>query len=318
MSEIACEPIRMILGTAERRFAVQIPHLLESVEDETAARLQSGAGRVPWETFRRMLDRLEGAIGGREVTKDFFDDRFAGPERRHLLGGLAALFTDSRQLYRYATNVYAPGHFPVLERNLEIQHDGTLLLEVRLPIEARDSPPFWWGLGSLLRRLPRLLGQAEALVDVQISDRHAIYRITPPPPLTIAARLRSSIRGFFAHQTAAELVNEQGREIAKIHTALIETRKRLEREIVKASQREQQRIAHDLHDGLGQQLTAVSLQAKLLEDTLRECAPEYADEAARFVEDVREAARVARDLAHGLDEIGRRNLDDDASGAARK
>ena len=143
MIEVSSKPIHTILRTAEANFGIDIPHLLESVSADTAV-LSRGEGRLPWTLCCKVMERLEDSIGGREATKDFFDGHFEGMERKRLLGGLAGLFTDSRQLYRYAANVYAPGHFPNVECSLEIQSDGTLVLEARLPIEARDCPPFWW------------------------------------------------------------------------------------------------------------------------------------------------------------------------------
>lgn len=306
MIEISSRPIRNVLRIAETRFGVDVASLLEFMPEDTSA-ISPGHSRIPWEVFCSLLERLEEAIGGRQATKDFFGELWGNGERKGFLGGLAAHFADSRQLYRYATNIYAPEHLPILACSLEIQSDGTIALDTRIPIEARNCPVFWWGLGSFLRRIPCLLGQSEALVDIEVGDRQAIYRITPPPPLTIAVRFRNSIRGFFAHKTAAEMAKEQAAEIERVHKTLIETREQMEREIVKASQREQQRVAHDLHDSLGQQLTAVSLQAALLEATLKECAPEFADEATQIAREVKEASQFARRLAHGLGEIGRRN-----------
>ena len=68
--------------------------------------------------------------------------------------------------------------------------------------------------------------------------------------------------------------------------------------------REQQRLAYDLHDGLGQQLAAVALRAELLQEKLNGAAT--SQEAAAIVGLIREAARQTRMTAHALDtsEIG--------------
>jgi signal transduction histidine kinase len=81
-------------------------------------------------------------------------------------------------------------------------------------------------------------------------------------------------------------------------------RTRAEREILKISNREQQRFAYDLHDGLGQQLAAVALRAELLQEELN--GAEISQEAAAIVGLIREAARQTRLTAHTLDasEIG--------------
>jgi signal transduction histidine kinase len=81
-------------------------------------------------------------------------------------------------------------------------------------------------------------------------------------------------------------------------------RTRAEREILQISNREQQRVAYDLHDGLGQQLAAVALRAELLQEKLN--GAEISQEAAAIVGLIREAARQTRMTAHALDtsEIG--------------
>jgi signal transduction histidine kinase len=88
----------------------------------------------------------------------------------------------------------------------------------------------------------------------------------------------------------------------------IAERTRAEREILEISNREQQRFAYDLHDGLGQQLAAVALRAKLLQEKLN--GTETSQEAAAIVGLIKEAARQTRLTAHRLDasDIGNLNI----------
>jgi PAS domain S-box-containing protein len=80
-------------------------------------------------------------------------------------------------------------------------------------------------------------------------------------------------------------------------------RKRLEREIIEVSNREQQRIGSDLHDGLGQELTGIALMLKGIVAQLRK-----EGSAARLdVEDVialvNNAVESTRALARGLSPV---------------
>ena len=80
-------------------------------------------------------------------------------------------------------------------------------------------------------------------------------------------------------------------------------RKRLEREIIEISNREQQRIGSDLHDGLGQDLTGIALMLKGVVTQLRK-----EGSAARLdVEDViglvNNAIESTRNLARGLSPV---------------
>lgn len=77
-------------------------------------------------------------------------------------------------------------------------------------------------------------------------------------------------------------------------------RKRMEREIVEVSGREQQRIGEDLHDGLGQHLTGITFLTKALERRLAPKSPEAAQEAAEIGRLVIQALAQTRNLARGL------------------
>jgi PAS domain S-box-containing protein len=80
----------------------------------------------------------------------------------------------------------------------------------------------------------------------------------------------------------------------------ITDRKRLEREILEVSSREQQRIGQDLHDTLGQHLTGITFMTKVLERRLAPKKPEEAKEAAEIGRLVLQALAQTRNLARGL------------------
>jgi PAS domain S-box-containing protein len=77
-------------------------------------------------------------------------------------------------------------------------------------------------------------------------------------------------------------------------------RKRLEREIIEATSREQQRIGQDLHDGLGQHLTGITFMTKVLERKLATKSLDEAKEAAEIGRHVMQALSQTRNLARGL------------------
>lgn len=74
-------------------------------------------------------------------------------------------------------------------------------------------------------------------------------------------------------------------------------------EVAAASARERQRIAHDLHDGLGQLLAGLALKAQSLQETLTEKGLPEAEEAAALVRLANEATAHTRLLARGLDPV---------------
>lgn len=77
-------------------------------------------------------------------------------------------------------------------------------------------------------------------------------------------------------------------------------RKRLERAIIDASSREQQRIGQDLHDGLGQELTGISLMLRSYARRVATEDPKGARLLEEIIEHVNHAVESARALAHGL------------------
>jgi PAS domain S-box-containing protein len=114
-----------------------------------------------------------------------------------------------------------------------------------------------------------------------------------------------TVRAFFAED--GELLGYQavGRDIQQI--------KELEGEIRDISHREQKRIGHDLHDGLGQELTGVSLMLKTLErDTLR-VAPELGPRIKSVQDMVAQCIGSSRALAQGLSPV---HLSGDGFGGA--
>ncbi len=80
-------------------------------------------------------------------------------------------------------------------------------------------------------------------------------------------------------------------------------RRRLEREILEIRVREQRRIAHDLHDGLGQQLAGIALLGRALASKLARRGVPEVEEAERLAELIHQTIVESKDLARGLDPV---------------
>lgn len=93
-------------------------------------------------------------------------------------------------------------------------------------------------------------------------------------------------------------------------------RKRLEQEILETGDAEMHRIGHDLHDGVGQQLTALSLFATGLQNEVEAQAPQLAETCKKVSTELREAIRQVRIISHGLSPV---SLEENGlAGALRK
>jgi PAS domain S-box-containing protein len=80
-------------------------------------------------------------------------------------------------------------------------------------------------------------------------------------------------------------------------------RRQLEREVLEVSNREQQRIGNDLHDGLGQELTGIALLLRGLENRAEREAPDLSPSIEEVALLVNDAIFTTRALARGLSPV---------------
>jgi signal transduction histidine kinase len=95
------------------------------------------------------------------------------------------------------------------------------------------------------------------------------------------------------------------RDHARARIELLERSQRLEDEIISISEREQQRIGRDLHDGVCQYLAAIGFTASMLKRELEEKSRDDAARVEEVVIHLRDAAREVRQLARGLSPVDR-------------
>jgi signal transduction histidine kinase len=81
-------------------------------------------------------------------------------------------------------------------------------------------------------------------------------------------------------------------------------RERLQKALREAAEEERRRLAKELHDGLGQELTGLAMLAEVLVmDATRDGAPAPA-ELKRLADGARHATRSCREIAHGMSPLG--------------
>jgi signal transduction histidine kinase len=85
----------------------------------------------------------------------------------------------------------------------------------------------------------------------------------------------------------------------KLHKE-IAARRRLEKEILELSEREQQRIGRNLHDDLGQRLVGISYMSHQLAGSLQAVGSPEAVQAAKITALLNDALSLTRSLARGL------------------
>jgi PAS domain S-box-containing protein len=120
----------------------------------------------------------------------------------------------------------------------------------------------------------------------------------------ISARVEAADALRHARRQLEARVAERTRDLAEANRALqaaMVERQRLEGEVIRISEREQQRIGRELHDGLGQHLTAAAIQTELLARDLEALGIASARQSAEQIEAmVSDAVAQTRLLARGL------------------
>lgn len=127
---------------------------------------------------------------------------------------------------------------------------------------------------------------------------------------TRLARLARSVREFgegrsisIAPLKGGDEVHELSQAFRKMTQQLADRERErtvLERAMIDSAENERRRIGHELHDGIGQQLTAVLMAINGLHDELQAKAPAFAEHAQHASQSLREALAEVRALSHGL------------------
>jgi len=128
------------------------------------------------------------------------------------------------------------------------------------------------------------------------------------------ARLAQAVRGFGAGSRAPIAAMTGGDEVAELSRAFTAMARRvtahehqrvhMEMQVHEAGERERRRLGHELHDGLGQHLTAAALAADALAEALSTAGRSEAARASEMADLIRAAIKETRQLSHGLAPVG--------------
>jgi len=105
--------------------------------------------------------------------------------------------------------------------------------------------------------------------------------------------------------TFAASIFKQQRDSIRARVELLERSQQLEREIIDISEREQQRIGRDLHDGVCQYLAAIGFSAAVLSRDLERESATCARRAGEIANLLQGALKRTHDLARGLSPVDR-------------
>jgi PAS domain S-box-containing protein len=161
--------------------------------------------------------------------------------------------------------------------------------------------------GEQLLQRPRQEILALNLMDLLPADQHTIARqwldqvVKHSEPPTVELDFINASKQRFRLEISTRIIEAAGKknEVESIGRDITE-RKRLEKEILEVSNREQRRIGHDLHDGVCQQLAATTYLVDILADKLQEKDCPESAEAERIGKLINETITQTRSIARGL------------------
>jgi signal transduction histidine kinase len=171
-------------------------------------------------------------------------------------------------------------------------HPPDLML-LDLKLRDVDGPTLLGRLQQGENRVPFIVvtGQGDEKVAVEVMKRGALDYVMKDTALLDL--LPSVVRRTLAAQA-------QARALAAAQAE----HQRLELEVLAAGERERQSIGADLHDGLGQLLTAVGLMCTALKEDTAETQPAVSQSLEQMSGLLREAVAQTRYLARGLVPVG--------------
>jgi signal transduction histidine kinase len=172
------------------------------------------------------------------------------------------------------------------------EHPPDLML-LDLKMRGLDGPTLLARLQEGATRVPFIVvtGQGDEKVAVEVMKRGALDYIMKD------AALLDLLPAVVQRTLDAQA---QARALAAAQAE----HQRLEREVLAAGERERQSIGADLHDGLGQLLTAVGLMCTALKEDTAVTQPAVAKSLEQMSGLLREAVAQTRYLARGLVPVG--------------
>jgi PAS domain S-box-containing protein len=147
----------------------------------------------------------------------------------------------------------------------------------------------WWASRESRRMLREAIVKAAGGESVRfVADIHGAGNRV--------ATIDFSLRPMKDENGRVVMLIPEGRDITE--------RRQLEREVLRASEAERERIGRDLHDSLGQNLTGIACLGKALEQRLAARGQADAASAAEIVALVNQTIDLTRALAKGLCPVG--------------
>ncbi|HZZ56366.1 MAG TPA: response regulator [Opitutaceae bacterium] len=172
-------------------------------------------------------------------------------------------------------------------RAIERQPPDLMLLDLKLP--DGDAP-------ALLRQIERPGRPVPFIVVTGQGDERAAVEMMKSGAIDYVMKDTALLELLPAVVRRALAALERDRSLVQAQAE----RARLEREVLQISERERERFGADLHDGIGQRLTAIELMCAGLRQELAAAQPQLGERLGEVMQHLRETVAQTRRLARGL------------------
>ncbi len=168
--------------------------------------------RYAWDDFVEVLERVKPIVGGNAQLETLGALHFESPYFE-FLSRIGRMFLSARDLYWLGTIWHGRALFMIIDDKFEDLDDGMVRVTLEIPKDYRPSEAFFHLVRGTIRSGPRIFGQGDSVVDLEFSERKAVYTIKPPPSQKVWTRFARASRAVFASKSVIDELSQQQSEL---------------------------------------------------------------------------------------------------------
>lgn len=187
--------------------------------------------RIDWEEFCLFSQRFAELLGGDEALRRIGHDIIKSPVFMRE-GSVMQLVAGPRLLFWGNMRWGGPMMFNNIVNLFEDLGSDRIRLTLDIPAEMADCPELFMLNHGFFEAMPRMLGLADAVVELEQSTRRGVYTVSMPPSLTMWARIKRAFGVIFnARMVFDEMADQQQtlkrryEELQRVHIKADEERK---------------------------------------------------------------------------------------------
>lgn len=209
-----------------KRSGIPLDRISEDLGVDVEA-LAARSGRISWERFTRIIDRIAADIGGPDELRQFSEAQLETGSLG-IFRSIGRVLARPRDVYSAGARWMGPSLFPMIEAELWDGADGVLVQRLTLHPDHRDCPALFHILHGALVALPRAWGHGPSEVALELAPGRATFEIRPSVTRRGAlSRLARAVRARLAFPTMLRELEEQQRAIDESYRELREAHRRI-------------------------------------------------------------------------------------------